>query len=169
MKNTNHEIVAEQFNEAIHELFECYTGVAPHISDQAFESKNADMTAIISLCSEKFRASAWISTTSESVESLATFPIESGQDWLGELANQLGGRLKNKLNSFGLNAALSIPTTVQGQRLLLRSLAESNHRLSVKYMGGQMRIALNVDCDKSLELQPLETPSSAKEGSLELF
>ena len=169
MHYRNHEIVAEQFFEAIHELFDCYTGVAPQINDQINDRTGTDLTAIIGLGSSKFRATASISTTYESVLSLADFPVESAQDWLGELANQLGGRLKNKLSTFGLDASLCIPTSVQGKHLSLSSVAESYHRLSVKYMGGQMRIALSVDCDKDLELYHQVMDRSAKEGSLELF
>lgn len=57
-----------------------------------------------------------------------TYPSELGvpssddevADWAGEVANQLLGRIKNRLASYDLDFTASTPTVVRGDRLRLR-------------------------------------------------
>lgn len=51
--------------------------------------------------------------------SRAAVPEEELRDWSGELANQLLGRIKNQLLSYGLVIQLSTPTTISGLDLRL--------------------------------------------------
>lgn len=169
MSTDNHAIIAEQFQEAISELFECYTGVAPRISGHNDEVIDSEITAIVTLCDKRIQASASITTSMDSAASVADFPIECCADWLGELANQLGGRLKNKLNGFGVQPVLSTPTTVHGKGLRLHTQADVHHSLRIKFMGGQMLIELAVDLNEDIQLEPQLVECTSEEGSLELF
>ena len=60
-----------------------------------------------------------VTTTEEVV--LRTLPKDVEQpkpsDWLGELSNQLLGRLKNQLSQFGLKIQVSTPVVLMGPRL----------------------------------------------------
>merc|ERR1712146_853533 len=47
---------------------------------------------------------------------------DANYDWIGELANQLLGRLKNKLLSWNVEVALSTPVLVHGAQLSIASL-----------------------------------------------
>jgi chemotaxis protein CheX len=58
----------------------------------------------------------------------STYPVELGSpgsveifDWAGEVANQLLGRLKNRLGRYSVDFTLSTPTVVRGDRLRLRA------------------------------------------------
>jgi CheY-specific phosphatase CheX len=48
-------------------------------------------------------------------------PRSLARDWVGELANQLLGRLKNRLMPYGATIYLSTPVTLTGQRIMLLS------------------------------------------------
>ncbi len=47
----------------------------------------------------------------------ATDPVGSGDVWLGELVNQLVGRIKNTLLRHGVEISLSTPVILRGERL----------------------------------------------------
>lgn len=94
------------------------------------------------------------------------------EDWIAELANQLMGRLKNKLLNFGCRIKIGLPTTFFDIRQI--DLPVTNHD----------RLSLQFDVDKEpLELliyseifnedivltPPPEEDTSTGEGELELF
>lgn len=169
MSDNHYKIISEQFQTAISDLFECYTGVKPQITKHENEIKDSELSALVTLCDEQIKATASITTSADSAESLADFPVVCTPDWLGELANQLGGRLKNKLNTFGIQPVLSTPTSIQGRALKLNSTGDDHHALRVKFMGGQMLVELAVECDADIQLEPQLIESTSEEGSLELF
>jgi hypothetical protein len=79
-----------------------------------------------------------------------TYPQELGvprnegdlSDWAGELVNQLLGRIKNRLSSYGVDFTTSMPTVVRGDRLqlgtedppsVLRFMIVGNERVDVHF------------------------------------
>lgn len=47
-------------------------------------------------------------------------------DWSGEIANQMLGRVKNKLSTIGIKMSMSTPTTVTGKAMQIRA-AKGGH------------------------------------------
>jgi CheY-specific phosphatase CheX len=84
---------------------------------------SCDMVCSIGFTSDIMRGCLVLAMPSSLV--LATLPPEAtssdaASDWLGELSNQLLGRIKNRLIPYGVAFALSTPSVVVGERLFRR-------------------------------------------------
>lgn len=96
------------------------------------------------------------------------------RDWVGELTNQLGGRLKSKLLARQAEVALATPIVLSGVQLkpLIRS---NDHRPLVLEMkgsgdqaGGAVMVWVEVESDDRFQLGP-EKPAAKFDGEILLF
>jgi chemotaxis protein CheX len=107
-----------------------------------------------------------------------TYPAELGvprseddvADWAGEVANQLLGRIKNRLSTYGLDFTTSTPTVVRGDRLQLR--IDENNTIRRPLAVRTERIDLHFEIERDDD-QPLlangATGSATPEGHAFLF
>jgi hypothetical protein len=94
------------------------------------------------------------------------------EDWLGEAANQLLGRIKNRLLGHGLVVSIALPTVLRGVELKLMAAGDSVLcTYGFESPAGDVCAWLDVLCDPSLTLVPNDDPAlhSAPEGAVELF
>jgi CheY-specific phosphatase CheX len=108
----------------------------------------------------------------------ATYPAELGiprtdddvADWGGEVANQLLGRIKNRLSTYGLDFTTSTPTMVRGDRLQLRIDESNTIRRPLNIRSERVDIHFEIERDDD---QPLlangATGSATPEGHAFLF
>jgi CheY-specific phosphatase CheX len=107
-----------------------------------------------------------------------TYPSELGvprsdddvADWGGEVANQLLGRIKNRLSTYGLDFTTSTPTVVRGDRLQLR-IDEANtirRNLSIRAERVDLHFEIERDDDQPL-LANGATGTATPEGHAFLF
>jgi CheY-specific phosphatase CheX len=108
----------------------------------------------------------------------ATYPSELGvprneddvADWAGEVANQLLGRIKNRLSTYGLDFTTSTPTVVRGDRLQLR--IDENNTIRRGLMVRSERVDIHFEIERDDD-QPLlangATGTATPEGHAFLF
>lgn len=106
-----------------------------------------------------------------------TFPLQTQQlddwlDWMGEVANQLLGRLKNQLIPYGVVLESGLPITASGVDLVTHlSGGDITHALQFAYAGE--RIYLQIDGKSTPGLVLRASPSLSKapvvEGEMLLF
>ena len=166
---SNSELIFERFKESLSELIQSYAAGAPVIDEQLRDNIELEVTSIVGLSSADVSATVSISTTRRAALSLSHFPLASAEDWIGELSNQLAGRLKNKLCMYGLNLNLSTPTTVRGNQLHISSSALESFIVSATLPDGDAIVQLSLNIEPSLELHEQEAEGTSEEGSLELF
>jgi hypothetical protein len=89
------------------------------------------------------------------------------RDWVGELANQLVGRLKSKLMARGVTIGVSTPVVLSGMRL--SPLPRGDLAPTVlETSSGRVLVWLEVEVDSSFQLGS-ERPLPAAEGDLLIF
>ena len=159
----------ECFELALVDLIRAYTGERVEATELTECPEGCDTTAIVGLSSVEVSASVAIITSEDSVRALAEDPELLTADWLGELCNQLGGRLKNKMQCFGVNPSLSTPTTVKGRYLQVTSTAAESFELTVDFESGSAVAQLTLDIDPELELNEIYEGCTLEEGSHEFF
>jgi CheY-specific phosphatase CheX len=96
----------------------------------------------------------------------------SRDDWLGEAANQLLGRFKNKLIAHGAIVSIALPMVLRGIRMQFISIgAEGLWTYAAESDRGQVYVWLDVRMADGLVLARSEDPDaqSAAEGELVLF
>jgi CheY-specific phosphatase CheX len=148
--------------------------------DPAGEAKHPPedgMLAIIGFGGDQLRGSLVLSANRGLLErscparSPAT-PSETLQDWVGELANQLLGRLKSRLLAHGIAIQLGTPTTVSGLELRVRSCSGEPPATPLWLHAGGDWLVARLDAiaapDAKLSASP-DPSSAAAEGELLLF
>jgi len=92
-------------------------------------------------------------------------------DWIGELANQLLGRIKNRLLRYGVDFEMSIPSVVQG-RNLKRALPDGSlsRKMAFTHASGTVSLCFEARAE-NLAKMLAETPAleSLTEGEVMLF
>lgn len=118
------EILAELVTPITSELFG--NNGLPLVFDGRDEPEESaqEMVGIIGFTGTEMTGNLMISTSRDIVERSNPLPTEQGiagevalRDWVGELSNQLLGRLKNKLLRYGATLEMSPPVTLYGVRV----------------------------------------------------
>lgn len=161
--------IFDEFRQSLNDLVACYAKVTPQFEDTVDESTGGEMTAIVGLCDDQIAGSISLTTTYATVTQLADTAPSNPRDWLGELCNQLAGRLKNKLSGYGHHPLLSTPTTVHGKWLQVDSTGINSFVVIAVFEECRLLAQLTVNVDDDLVLDQVEEHSSAEEGSLQLF
>lgn len=76
----------------------------------------------------------------------------SPKDWIGELANQLLGRFKNKLLSYDVVLRVSTPIAMSGCSLSIASEPEHLYKLYYETPFGMLHVHLDLDMNPNFEL-----------------
>ncbi len=92
-------------------------------------------------------------------------------DWMGELANQLLGRIKNRLLRYGIDFEMSIPSVVHGQ-CLKRALPDASlsRQMSFSHATGSVSLCFDARAENLAALMAAPpTAESMAEGDVMLF
>jgi CheY-specific phosphatase CheX len=152
--------------------------------DPAGEDKHPaedGMLAIIGFAGEKLRGSLVLSANPGLLEGSCPARTvgrtdathgEILQDWIGELANQLLGRLKSRLLAHGVAIQLGTPTTVSGLELRVRSCGGERPATPLWLHAGGDWLVVRLDAVAAPETKLSTSPdpsSAAAEGEILLF
>lgn len=143
------------------------------------DEEGINLIALIGLSESAFRASLTICVAPDLLTGSFPAPEESInegdlQDWLGELANQLAGRFKNKVVPYGRKLELGVPTVIQGAHLkidLPRSSEVTKHQF-ITEQGGMVELNLSTLIDGQFVLSEPEEVVEAEcleEGEMLFF
>lgn len=167
-------------SEACIELFSGYEAIlTTNEKLKDLDEVGVNLIALIGLSDSAFRASLTICVTPDLLTSSFPAPEESInegdlQDWLGELANQLAGRFKNKVVPYGRKFELGIPTVIQGAHLKIDVPKCSNvtkHQY-ITEQGGVVELNLSTLIDDQFVLSEPEEVVEAEcleEGEMLFF
>lgn len=169
MEQCAEKVIFEKYQSALSELLECYVGCTPILNDAGDDRAEVEMTGVVGLSDKSISGSVTLSTCQDTAGRLAeTTPLASA-DWLGELCNQLAGRLKNKLLAYDLSPNLSTPAVICGKHLRINSLARHNYVFRIESELGVIESQLLLDTPEDFQLTLNPFAESAVEGSLQLF
>jgi CheY-specific phosphatase CheX len=90
------------------------------------------------------------------------------RDWVGELTNQLVGRLKSKFVRRGLDVALTTPVVLSGVRLRPLPRANLEPRVFTAKAGAVM-VWVEVEAGRGFSIESSEEDAAATEGEIVLF
>jgi CheY-specific phosphatase CheX len=155
------------------------TTVVHNPGRETFPSLQDGILAIIGFGGDQIRgslvlsASRGILTSScpvENTEGVAASDIL--QDWGGELANQLLGRLKSRLLAHNVTILLGTPTTVSGLDLRVRTLPGEVQFTPLWLYAGNDWLVVRLNAVATGEVGLSDSPdagTTAKEGDILLF
>lgn len=91
-------------------------------------------------------------------------------DWSGEIANQILGRIKNKVSKVGATFSMATPTNMVGKRMQITTPKDGGSlQITVDGPFGQMTIFFLATLDPALVLDGSKAAETAKEGEAILF
>jgi len=124
-----------------------------------------DSVGVVGFVGPVIRGMFYVGMAGEGIRELRADLYE---DWIGELANQLAGRVKNQLSRHGVSYDISPPITVRGERLSVTAAAQvaRGYVCSV----GECWIWVLLDVLQVVELKPAsENEEPVNEGELLIF
>jgi len=150
------------------ELFAAY-GVALNSNSSAefIVSDEILLSGVIGFVGPTLRGTCLLVGNRSPIE-LSSPQKEHTRDWVGELTNQLVGRLKRKFLGFGLEVALTTPVVLSG--LHLRPMPRG--KLSPRVFStdsGSIMIWVEVEAEPGFELGPAVADSTSAEGDVLMF
>ncbi len=166
-KQTLNDVIAECTTA----LFEAYgvpmtveaTGALPEIDELV-------VSGTIGFTGEDMRGTLVLCANSQLLDSPA-FRDSTSRAWIGELANQLLGRVKNRLLPFGVTIHLSTPMTMHGHNLQPEPNSPESPSFSLVGASERAVVWFDLETSKTLSLVPqpnADAPTQA-EGDLLLF
>lgn len=168
------DILAELLETSLRELLEAY-GVPSRQAPQGEPSSDGPLAlaGVIGFTAAQLRGSLVVSASTEDLASMGP-SVEDDlalRDWAGELANQLLGRLKNKLLAFGVVLSITPPVVVRGFRLDVSAAKGTKCiRAAARTARGWLRVSLDALADpQALVDVPGDARAGASEGELILF
>lgn len=159
--------VAAMAREACEELFDAY-GVVLVPASQQSNAKHHMLCGVIGFVGTGIRGSCML--LGHDAPILASCPEGGGcRDWIGELTNQLAGRVKAKFLGYGVEVQLSTPVGFSG--VALRPLPRSDLAPACYHAhGGDVVVWVEVDSEPAFILDRAETPAARRaEGEVVLF
>ncbi|MEL6348077.1 MAG: chemotaxis protein CheX [Myxococcota bacterium] len=110
--------LGEMLSHVCVELFDTYAvSLTPASADGSLK---LDTVAVIGYSSSQVRGSIGLAMSNDTLVLCTTragLSAADRHDWLGELSNQLLGRLKNRLLGYDLNLHMATPMVLRGLRL----------------------------------------------------
>ncbi|MEL6345670.1 MAG: chemotaxis protein CheX [Myxococcota bacterium] len=162
------QILRELVEEAGVALFEHY-GV--DLAANTGNGKDLERVAVIGFSSDVIRGALGLAISTPVLE--ASFEgVGNINDWVGELANQMLGRLKNLLLRYDVTLYLATPMVLRGLKL---ELATSGRQelIAINFQSdqGDLCVWLDVQTEPGLELTPSaeEEDLGMEEGALLFF
>jgi hypothetical protein len=163
------DIFHQEFESAVSGLVECYSGEIPRITRSKPTEIDDVMASVVGFGDLQFRGSAVILAQECVAKALAESTPCNTADWLGELGNQLVGRLKNKLAAYGVLPQMGAPVTISGRHLGFSAVGADTDTWRVEWSQGLIQVMLSLHLDDDLHLVLDESSITAEEGSLSLF
>ena len=148
------------------ELLEAYGVKVERIAVPWVETDEVLYSGVMGFIGERLRGTCLLAAPAATI--LASAPEQTTpRDWVGELANQLVGRLKSKLLARGVTIALTTPVVLSGVRL--QPLPRSSVAPSVfDSPSGRVLVWLEVEVDSEFTLGSIR-PLSVAEGDFLSF
>jgi CheY-specific phosphatase CheX len=152
--------------QACVELLQAYNVALTPAAQGWSESDEVMFSGVMGFVGDRVRGTCLLAAPQGTVEAAA--PKAAGaRDWVGELSNQLVGRLKAKLMARGATIALSTPVVLRGVRLspLPRTDVEP---VVFDSPAGKVLVWLEVEIETDFQLGE-ERALTASEGELLVF
>ena len=148
------------------ELFSAYGVEITQVLDSRNDS-NLAFCGVIGFTGQDMRGSLLLACSREPL-TLAGDNVHGIRDWLAELANQMLGRIKNRLITLGTVIYCSTPIILRGQHLAPLDNQPRSHLFHAN--GGIVSVWFDVDMRSDLVLATTADPSACvREGETLLF
>ncbi len=141
------------------------------ISPLSKNESHFDVIAVIGFSGEGFGGALGFAAQQSILEAKHNKSSDRLSDgWIGEIANQLLGRLKNALLNYGIDFQIAIPMVLHGLNLQISGRLEEIKEYSFRSKLGDTCVWVDANWDTTQECKTVEAKQLAKaEGDMLLF
>lgn len=159
---SNQEIVDDIVQRATIELFDAY-GVTLEVGASDHAIAPIAFAAVIGFSGETLRGTLLFAPSEAVLLASEQLPEDAARDWVGELANQLLGRVKNHLLRYDVEVFLTVPLVIRGQHISVETRgALGPHRFSCE--AGGVSVWMDVDIPPGMVLVESAEPEVLPES-----
>lgn len=168
MKQSHREVLKPVLSEAVRGVFAAYGAETEPCDDR---TEQHDMVAVLGFSDPSVRGGLALSMPTALARALVPGLDVSDEDWVGELGNQVLGRVRNQLLRYDLDLGLGTPVVISAVGITIASLRDSTP-LHVPFRSGEhvFGVFLETRFEDGFEFG---TPSldrvAADEGSMMFF
>lgn len=168
MKDSHREVLKPLLSDAVRGVFAAYDTPTEPAVDRA---EQHDMVAVLGFSDPRVRGGLALSIPTALARTMVPGLDVSDEDWVGELGNQVLGRVRNQLLRYDLDLGLGTPVVISAVGITIASLRDSTP-LHVAFRSGEhvFGVFLETRFEEGFEFG---TPSldrvAVDEGSLMLF
>ena len=149
------------------ELFAAY-GVTLESSSAGFiDSDEVLLSGVIGFVGAELRGTCLLVANRSPIE-LSSPQKDLTRDWVGELTNQLVGRLKRKFLGFALDVALTTPVVLSGVHLRPMPRSQLSPRV-FSTASGSIMVWVEVEAEPGFAFGPPVSDLTGAEGDILLF
>ena len=170
--NSSDSILTEIITDACLRLFDDYRVVlTPCAPADVGRGGELLLCGVIGFTGDQLRGTLMLATTAEPLGDSSPVGPSQLRAWIAELANQLLGRIKNRLSAHGASIYLSTPVVLQGQHLAPMPRTNLLPLAFAGSSGGHVCVWVETEHEDGFVLAPAAAhdPGAIAEGELMMF
>lgn len=168
MKSDNYETLSGIVGEAVTKVFEAYeTALVP--ADP--KDPGHEVVAVIGYAANEVRGGLALGISKKLAQQTTPTPDTPLYDWAGELANQILGRVRNKMLAYAVDIQISTPVVLHGLGVQVAPPGHTGVKVA-SYKSGEdvVQVLLEARFEENYELpEPSTDDSAVNEGEMLLF
>ncbi|MEO6602557.1 MAG: hypothetical protein ABIQ16_21925 [Polyangiaceae bacterium] len=149
------------------DLFAAYGVTLSPTSADYINSQEVLLSGVVGFVGPELRGTCLLVSNRSPIE-LSSPQKDHPRDWIGELTNQLVGRLKRKFLGFGLEVVLTTPVVLSGLHLRPIPRRELGPRV-FSTESGSIMVWVEVEAEPGFEFGPAVADQSSEEGDVVMF
>jgi hypothetical protein len=164
MRNPDNRPIDDLVFDCCRELFSAYKlDVHPRDRSEFPATEELAVCGVMGFGGKLMRGALVLAATSEPLEHTNPEGHGSQRDWICELANQLMGRVKNRLVALGVEILLATPAGLRGDNL---SPAPPKLRAPQVFAAANGFVVVWIDCEYAEGFELTMTPSANFEAAI---
>jgi hypothetical protein len=164
MRNPDNRPIDDVVFDCCRDLFSAYSlDVSPRDRSDFPATEELAVCGVMGFGGKSMRGALVLATTREPLERTNPGGLGSQRDWVCELANQLMGRVKNRLLSLGVEILLATPAGLSGDNL---SLTPTKLRAPQVFAADKGFVCVWIDCEYADGFELPATPSPDIEAAV---
>lgn len=175
MDSMEREVVVSTLESSVVEFFRAY-GITCDKTESCAAAPGAEMGSIVGFRGKGLRGGLAFVAPTELVARLLPVPKRPARgelqlrDWSAEIANQLVGRLKNKLSAHSIDFEIGTPVCFRGSSIRLSFLPEADG-VTLDFNAGSDPVRVYLDCALAADGSATSAPAPriVTEGEVVLF
>ncbi len=168
MKQSHRDVLEPLLRSAVEGVFDAY---GAQVTERADGEVGHDIIAVLGFADDRTRGGLALGMSRTFAKEISPAAGVGDEDWVGELGNQVLGRLRNQLLRYGLDLGMGTPVVLSGVGIAVAP-PRSDDPLHLRFGRGDHHVGLFLEArfQDGFEFgQPQEEPVAFDEGSMMMF